>query len=494
MATVVILDRHGQLDLEEYRRIAFDYEPVALGSELLAAVDAERVAMLGHLDGGSAAYGINTGLGYLISHAVQTDDQAAFQRSILLGRAAGIGPPLSAPVVRGTMLLRLAGFLSGRAGVSAGLCRFIVDRLNDGWLPAVPAAVSGAAGETVPLAHLFETFVGAGTVLLDGNVVAAADADGGVMVAVRLADVVLPLRNGRLPGGDCRSALVIGGTRRIRTGEPVVFCKIVAVAPAQVRQDGRVQAKGSPVHHATLGPRGAAGGAGRAGRDRRDRGAGGAAGRIREGGAGAAAGQGVHDPGHRADDAGARCRRADAVIALAGDLALVPWARPWVPALERALGDGECARPGAAGGTPGRRAAGLCRSTRTGTGGGDHRQEQAAEDRGGRRDAIGVPDMPANRAMYGSVGTGDDSSPFPQLRGLPMTDASTLGLLGMPHGPAGTGKAAAEQKLLDKAMREFPHLFATDRIWIMDRNYRAPRGALLYRPRSGQGLEEVSWV
>ena len=83
---------------------------------------------------------------------------------------------------------------------------------------------------------------------------ASSIADGGVMVAVRLADLVTPLRNGRLPGGGCRSALVIGGTRRIRTGEPVVFCKIVAVAPAQVRQDGRVQAKGSPVHHARLGP------------------------------------------------------------------------------------------------------------------------------------------------------------------------------------------------------------------------------------------------
>jgi histidine ammonia-lyase len=176
MATVVILDRHGMLGLQDYRRIAFGHEPVAVGAELLAAVDSERAAMLAHLDGGGAAYGVNTGLGYLMSHSVQTEDQAAFQRSILLGRAAGIGPPLSAPVVRGTMLLRLAGFLSGRAGVSAGLCRFIADRLNDGWLPVVPAAVSGAAGETVPLAHLFETFVGAGAVLLDGHVVSAADA------------------------------------------------------------------------------------------------------------------------------------------------------------------------------------------------------------------------------------------------------------------------------------------------------------------------------
>ena len=176
MATVVILDRHGQLGLDEYRRIAFEHEPVAAGAGLLASVDAERAAMLAHLDGGGAAYGVNTGLGYLMSHEVHADDQAAFQRSILLGRAAGIGPPLSAPVVRGTMLLRLAGFLSGHAGVTGGLCRFIADRLNDGWLPVVPAAVSGAAGETVPLAHLFETFVGAGAVLVDGHVVGATDA------------------------------------------------------------------------------------------------------------------------------------------------------------------------------------------------------------------------------------------------------------------------------------------------------------------------------
>ena len=72
---------------------------------------------------------------------------------------------------------------------------------------------------------------------------------------------------------------------------------------------------------------------------------------------------------------------------------------------------------------------------------------------------IRVPDTPANRAAFGSVGTGDDSAPFPQVRALPLNDASTRALLGMPHGPAGTDKAAAGQKLLDTAMREYPHLF-----------------------------------
>ena len=303
---------------------------------------------------------------------------------------------------------------------------------------------------------------------------ASSIADGGVMVAVRLANLVTPLRNGRLPGGGCRSALVIGGTRRIRTGEPVVFCKIVAVAPAQVRQDGRVQAKGSPVHHARLGPL----------EEWLEEQAGPG---VIDGIAERAVLRAEYVKGERerllaagfmirvivlmtlVPGAGVR----DAVIALAGDLALVPWARPWVPALERALGDWR----NALGPEPLEELQDVVlRASHAEHEERDWRAVIIGRNRPLKTGAIDgtlirVPDTPANRAMYGSVGTGDDSSPFPQLRGLPMTDASTRGLLGMPHGPAGTDKAAAEQKLLDTAMREFPHLFTTDRIWIMDRNY-----------------------
>src|SRR5437763_168406 len=71
---------------------------------------------------------------------------------------------------------------------------------------------------------------------------------------------------------------------------------------------------------------------------------------------------------------------------------------------------------------------------------------------------IRVPDTPANRAAFGSVGTSDDSAPFPQLRALPLNNVSTRALLGMTHGPSGggAGKAAGEQKLLDEAMEAYP--------------------------------------
>jgi histidine ammonia-lyase len=174
-AAAVLVERFDQLDLPAYRRIVFERAPVVLADALLDTVQQTRDALLAHLTGGASAYGVTTGLGFLADHAVAVDDHAAFQRSILAGRSAGTGPPLSEPVVRGAMLLRLTGFLSGHAGVSAELCRFIAARLNDGWYPVVPGGMSGAAGEIVPLSHLFSTLVGDGFVHLDGRIVPAAD-------------------------------------------------------------------------------------------------------------------------------------------------------------------------------------------------------------------------------------------------------------------------------------------------------------------------------
>jgi len=316
--------------------------------------------------------------------------------------------------------------------------------------PAGPRSVSSVAG--------------------DGEVPGA----GSLMVAVRLEDVASPLRNGvPLAAGD-RSALVIGGTEKIGTGDQVVFLKVVAVAPARVRRDGRVQAQGSPVHHATLGPL----------EEWLEEQAGpGVTGQVAE----RAVLREEFVKGERerllarafmiravvlmtlVPDAGIR----DAVIALAGDLAGVPWARAWAPASERALGDWR----NALGPEPLEELQDIVlRASFREHEERDWRAVIIGRNRPLKTGAIDgtlirVPDTPANRAVFGSVGTGDDSSPYPQLRALPMTDASTRALLGMPHGPAGTDKAAAEQKLPDTALREFPHLFTMDRIWILDRNY-----------------------
>ena len=296
---------------------------------------------------------------------------------------------------------------------------------------------------------------------------------------MRLADVASPLRNGRLLEAGDRSALVIGGTERIRPGDAVVFLKVVAVASARVRRDGRVQAQGSPVHHATLGPL--------------------------EEWLDEKAGPGVIDgiaeravlreefvKGERERLLarafmirvivlmtllpGADVR--EAVIALAGDLGMVPWARAWVPASPRALRDWR----NALGPEPLEELQAIV----LGASWREHEERdwravvigRARPLKAGSLDGtlIRVPDTPANRAAFGSTGTSDDSGPFPQARALPLTDASTRALFGMPYGPAGTDKAAAEQKLLDTAMRDYPHLFTMDRV-LADGQELSRRGA-----------------
>ena len=88
-----------------------------------------------------------------------------------------------------------------------------------------------------------------------------------------------------------------------------------------------------------------------------------------------------------------------------------------------------------------------------------------------------MPDTPANRQAFGSAGTADDSSPYPQQRDLWLSHASTRAALAVASGPSGAAasggrdKGEAEQALLDKALKDYPHLFTPQRLWIMDRNF-----------------------
>ena len=160
----------------------------------------------------------------------------------------------------------------------------------------------------------------------------AVPVSAGMIIAVPLELVASPLKSGRNLGDANRSALVIGGTGKVRTGGTVVFCKVVAVAGAQVKRDGQVRAKGSPVHHATLGPLEGKTGPG-------------VIGQVAE--RAPLAGRFVKGQRERllarafmirvivAMTLMPQARIGDVIAALAGGLALVAGARPWRPADRR---------------------------------------------------------------------------------------------------------------------------------------------------------------
>jgi hypothetical protein len=292
---------------------------------------------------------------------------------------------------------------------------------------------------------------------------------GAGIVAVRVADLAGPLRR-PLREGD-RTALTAAGAGTIRTGDLVVFLKPVAVAPAVVRRDGRVQAGGHPADHARAGileqqleemtgqpgvidliaaqavPHGKVKGSARRSMTM------------------AAAVRAVLLMALMPD-----ARYGEILSALFGDLALLPWHVPFGVPTDTVL----CTWRHAAGPEPLLR----LRDMTLAASGTEHQEHdyRAVEIGDLRLGSIDgsvtrMPDTPANRAAFGSSGTCDDSAPYPQLRDLPVTDASTRSMLAVVTGPAGGDKAAAEQALLDRALTEFASVFTKDRLWVMDRNF-----------------------
>jgi hypothetical protein len=293
------------------------------------------------------------------------------------------------------------------------------------------------------------------------------------MVAVRAADLASPCRRGL--GRDGRTALAAAGAGQVRAGDLVVWLKPVAVTRAVVRRDGRVQAAGHPADHARLGV---------------------AEGRIDElcgvpGVIDQVAGQvtlegRVKGTARRAMSPALAVRftllmtlmpDADypAVLeALLGDLVLVPWQRPYqLPTAAVACTWREAIGPAPLERLQDMVLAGVDGEHRSR----DYRAVTVGDLEVGSIDGslIRVPDTPANRVAFGSAGTADDSSPFPQLRELRISAASTRATFGVVTGPAGAGggrdKGEAEQVLLDKALKDYHCLFTPWRLWAMDRNF-----------------------
>jgi hypothetical protein len=79
---------------------------------------------------------------------------------------------------------------------------------------------------------------------------------------------------------------------------------------------------------------------------------------------------------------------------------------------------------------------------------------------------VNLADTPANRAFFGTTGTADGSSPFPQMRIVAVTARAGRAMLGAILGQAGTG----EQTLLKRLARRRPGLFA-GRVICFDRNF-----------------------
>jgi hypothetical protein len=79
---------------------------------------------------------------------------------------------------------------------------------------------------------------------------------------------------------------------------------------------------------------------------------------------------------------------------------------------------------------------------------------------------VNLADTPANRSFFGTTGTADGSSPFPQVRVVALIARAGRAMLGAILGQAGTG----EQTLLARLVRRRPELFS-GLVVCSDRNF-----------------------
>ena len=126
---------------------------------------------------GEHTYGVNTGFGRFVTARIPEELADELQLRLLRSHACGVGEPYPDDVVRAAMLLRANALAKGYSGARVETVELLVECLNRGVLPVVPARGSvGASGDLAPLAHLALPLVGEGEAVVGGEVLDGAAA------------------------------------------------------------------------------------------------------------------------------------------------------------------------------------------------------------------------------------------------------------------------------------------------------------------------------
>src|SRR5690349_3305397 len=166
----------GSLTLSQLRQIAREQVTLELDPASFAAIDACSQAVADIAAKGEPAYGINTGFGRLASTHIPHDQLELLQRNLVLSHAVGVGEPMSLPVVRLLIALKLSSLGRGHSGIRREVMEALIKLFNADVLPVIPVKGSvGASGDLAPLAHMSAVLLGVGEVFVKGERMAATD-------------------------------------------------------------------------------------------------------------------------------------------------------------------------------------------------------------------------------------------------------------------------------------------------------------------------------
>ena len=171
----------GHLTLEQLQRIhAGDALSggalLALPTSALPGMHASAAVVQRAAVGSAPVYGVNTGFGKLANKRIAADQLDQLQLNLIRSHCAGVGAPMSAPVVRLMLALKAFSLARGYSGVRDEVVQVLLAVHNAGLVPYVPAQGSvGASGDLAPLAHMTLALMGEGAMLVDGGARPAAE-------------------------------------------------------------------------------------------------------------------------------------------------------------------------------------------------------------------------------------------------------------------------------------------------------------------------------
>jgi len=122
-------------------------------------------------------YGVNTGFGALSNITISPQEIKQLQCNLIRSHSSGVGKPLNTEIVRALILLRANTLAKGYSGICLETLETLVEMLNKGVHPIIPAKGSvGASGDLAPLSHMILVLMGEGKAELQGKVIMGKEA------------------------------------------------------------------------------------------------------------------------------------------------------------------------------------------------------------------------------------------------------------------------------------------------------------------------------
>ncbi|MGH7549374.1 MAG: histidine ammonia-lyase, partial [Gemmatimonadota bacterium] len=150
------------LSLDDVERVARG-AAVGLAPEARSRMEASRRVVEAAVERGEVVYGVTTGFGRLADTLIPRDRIRELQLNLVRSHAVGVGIAFDEPVARAITLLRANTLAGGHGGVRSVVCERLLELLDAGVWPRIPAQGSvGASGDLAPLAHLALVLIGEG--------------------------------------------------------------------------------------------------------------------------------------------------------------------------------------------------------------------------------------------------------------------------------------------------------------------------------------------